>query len=392
VATTAAIAAGVLLGLGLIWTLWSRSGRQVGDRPAELQIRQILSVGENNGRGNVVGVQPHMTPWDYASEEQFYAKLAGYLEVARRAGWLNEKTILVFPEYIGTWLVAAGEKRAVYLAGTLTKAMQTLVLSNLLPFAQVWLSAGLKAQAEDKVKFSLFRLKASRMADIYQAVFSRLAREFQVTIVAGSIVLPSPRVEQGTLKIGQGPLTNCSLVYRPDGSAYRQVVRKVFPTRDEQPFTAAALLSELPLFETPAGRMALLICADSWYPATYETIRAGAPELVVVPSYLAPDNIWSAPWEGYNGAPAPGDVDIRDVGRLTEGEAWLKYGLAGRLMSSGARWGMNVFLRGRIWDLGSDGRTVVVHGGQVTTAQRVQGAVLTNLWLNTSDILIRSIP
>jgi hypothetical protein len=220
------------------------------------------------------------------------------------------------------------------------------------------------------------------MAEIYHAVFSRLARDFQVTLVAGSIVLPSPRVEQGILKIGEGALYNCSLVYRPDGSPHEQVVRKVVLTSVEQPFLASAPLSELPVFETPAGRMAVLICADSWYPSVYEAIRSGRPELVIVSSYLPPDGIWSTPWGGYDGGPMPEDVDAEDIGRLTEGEAWLRYGLAGRLSSSGARWGMNVFLRGRIWDLGSDGRTIIVCGDPVTLGQHVPGAVITNLWLD----------
>jgi hypothetical protein len=381
-APTAAAAAGLLLAVGSIWALRSRNSRQPADQPADLQVQGILSVGEDHGRGNVVGVQPFISPWDYATEERFYAKLAGYLGIAHQESWLNERTVVLFPEHIGTWLVVAGEKRTVYATNTIAKTMQTLILSNPLAFARVWLSAGAKSPAQNKVEYSLFRLKASRMAEIYHGMFSRLARDFQVTIVAGSIVLPSPGVDGSALKIGEGPLYNCSLVYRPDGSPHEQVVRKVFLTTDEQPFTASAPPSELPMFETPAGRLAVLICADSWYPQAYESIRPGSPELIVVPSYLAPDGIWSAPWRGYNGAPAPDDVDAGDVGRLTEGEAWLRYALAGRLMSSGARWGMNVFLRGRIWDLGSDGRTIVVHGDQVTLGPQVPGAVMTNLWLD----------
>ncbi len=194
-------------------------------------------------------------------------------------------------------------------------------------------------------------------------------------------MLRSPRWKRG-LRIGEGALCNCSLIYRPDGSADEKVARKVFLTAVEQPFTSSAPPSDLPLFETPVGRLAVLICADSWYPQAYHTIRAGNPELVVVPSYLGPDDVWSSPWGGYDGAPAPDDVDTADVGRLSEGEAWLRYGLAGRMSGSEARWGMNVFLRGRIWDLGSDGRTIVVHGDQVTLGPHVPGAVITNLWLD----------
>lgn len=80
----------------------------------------------------------------------------------------------------------------------------------------------------------------------------------------------------------------------------------------------------------------------------------------------------------------PDDVDPKDVGRLTEGQAWLKYSLPGRLRSSGANWGLTVFLRGALWDLGSDGHTIVVDGPAVTEAKHVSGAALVNCWLGQS--------
>ncbi len=43
-------------------------------------------------------------------------KFHAYLENARRQGLLNERTVVVFPEHVGTWLVASGEKPEVYAA------------------------------------------------------------------------------------------------------------------------------------------------------------------------------------------------------------------------------------------------------------------------------------
>ena len=77
----------------------------------------------------------------------------------------------------------------------------------------------------------------------------------------------------------------------------------------------------------------------------------------------------------------PADVDKRDVGRLTEGEAWLKYALAGRLASAGARHGLHVYFRGQVWDLGADGRTIYIHNQTIIQAKQVPGASVTNFWL-----------
>lgn len=351
------------------------------ESPAYLNLQETAEYGTDTRRGNLLGIQPSMVPADYASEERFYTRIDGYLDVALRKGWLNEKTIVVFPEYIGTWLVAVGEKQRVHEAEDIESAMRTLVLSNLFSFVLSLVKALPLVKAKDVVKYSLFRMKAARMAETYHNVFSGLAKKHAVTIVAGSIVLPSPEVSNGKLEVGGGELYNVSVVYRPDGSPYGDIVRKAFPTEAELPFTAQASVVELPVFDTPAGRLGVLICADSWYPSTYETMKAKKADLVAVPSYMAPDGVWETVWRGYDGAPAPDDVDARDVKEIAEGEAWLKYALAGRIASAGIKHGINVFLRGNLWDLGSDGHTVVVREGTVIEAKHVAGAAIINSWL-----------
>jgi hypothetical protein len=345
--------------------------------PANLRIQEMAEYGTDAHRGNLLGIQPFMVPVDYASEERFRAKTDGYLDAASRRGWLNDRTIVVFPEYVGTWLVAAGERGGVYRAQNIAAAMRTLVLSHPVAFVKALLSA----RARDAVKYSLFRMKAAPMAEIYQRVFSGLAKKHAVTIVAGSIVLPSPGVSNGRLVVGDGELYNVCVVYGPDGSAHEDVVRKVFPIEAELPFTAPASAAGLPVLDTPAGRLGVLICADSWYPSPYEAIVAKEADLVAVPSYKALDGSWEQPWRGYDGAPAPDDVDARDVNEITEGEAWLKYALAGRMADAGIGHGINVFLRGNLWDLGSEGHTIIVRGQTVVEARHVASAAIVNSWL-----------
>jgi hypothetical protein len=171
-----------------------------------------------------------------------------------------------------------------------------------------------------------------------------------------------------------------SAVFGPDGALHPHLSRKVYPVKAELPFVAGAPLDELPVFETPAGRLGVLVCADSWYPGLYQHLRQSEVELLAVPSLLS-NGIWEQPWGGYNGAAAPQDVDLTDVGRLTEGEAWRKYALAGRIGPCGARAGINVFLHGVLWDAGDDsGATLAVSGSDVIETGP-PGAALVNLWL-----------
>lgn len=39
-----------------------------------------------------------------------HLKLAAYLNTAREAGLINDKTVVVLPEHIGSWLMFRGEK------------------------------------------------------------------------------------------------------------------------------------------------------------------------------------------------------------------------------------------------------------------------------------------
>jgi predicted amidohydrolase len=338
-----------------------------------LELDEFVELGADAQRGNLLGIQPVMSERDYASDEAFYAKLESYLRQAAERGWLGPRTIVVWPEYLGTWLASTGEKPAATLTGT----MRNVALGHLPRFAAALFSS----REKNRLNAAVFRTQAAAMARRYQAAFSRLAREHGVTMVGGSILLPAPSVEAGRVTAGRGPLQSVSAVFQPDGTPYAHLVRKAFPTAGEQPFVSAAPVAETRVFETPAGRLGVLICADAWYKEPYAALRAGGVELVVVPSFIDESGLWDKPWGGYSGHPAPADVDSGDIGRLTEGQARRKYSLAGRLAESGARFGLDNYLRGKLWDIVADsGTAIAVREGVVRQAGRAGGALL-NLWL-----------
>jgi predicted amidohydrolase len=344
--------------------------------PTQTLIDDNLELDTNTGRGNLLGLQPCLATADYASEAAFLARLKSYFGAAQQRGWLGERTVVVLPEYLGTWLAATGEGRAVLAARSLSGAMRALALRHPLRFLKA-----LRASPErDKLAAGLFRMQADHMAGLYQGVFSQLARQYGVTVVAGSLLLPSPTVQAGVVRSGSGPLQNISAVFGPDGRAHAALARKLFPTTAELPFVTGAALDALPVFDTPAGRLGVLVCADSWHPAAYARLAAQQVELVAVPSAILSGGLWSKPWGGYDGAAPPAGVDAGDVGTLTEGQAWRKYALAGRLGQSGGRHGVNVFLRGTLWDTPTDGRSLAVAPGQTVEAQ-TDGAALLNVWL-----------
>ena len=345
---------------------------------SDLHLEESVEFGENRGRGNLLGIEPYITAADYASAQALRSKLDGYMSAARDRGWLNDRTIVVLPEYFGTWLVLADEPASVFQTDKLATAEVRLVLHHIFGFLRHLLTA----KEPGKLEAAVFRLKAGVMADAYHSVLSTIAKTYRVTLVGGSLVLPAPRVEAGRLIAGKGPLYGVTPVYTPDGRVDSNLVLKLYPTSEELPFMTPASSAALPCFDTPAGKLGVLICADSWFPACYERLKAMDVDLIAIPSNGGDPLVWDQPWAGYSGWANPSDVDLKDVKRLTEGDAWRKYALAGRISLTRARHGLNVFLRGQLLDMaGGGGRTTVVKNGELLRDKTVTGASLVNLWL-----------
>ncbi|WP_373524331.1 carbon-nitrogen hydrolase family protein [Aquiflexum sp.] len=360
----------------LIWVIWANWSFRSELPPVISEIStvsQIICDTCENGDSmslnrNIVGIQPYMLETDYLSESQFLAKLDTYFKVAQENGFFREKTMVLLPEYLGTWLVIADEKKSVANAGNLTWAMAQLVLNH--PF-RLSTYYGKSEKESDRIAATLFRMKAEKMANIYKQVFKQLSKEYQVYIAAGSILLPGPEVKNGMLEVDiEAPIYNTSFVFAPNGDLIPQSIRKAFPIDSEHPFVTASPTTDIPTFDLPFGKIGVLVCADSWYPESYQAIQG--VEVVLVNSYCAIDGAMDNPWGGYKGAPPPIDVDLNDIGILNERQAWEKYALPGRIGISGAKIGANVFLRGKLWNLGTDGQPFFIREGKLLEIEEAE--------------------
>ncbi len=347
------------------------------------KIERIESFGRPSGNGNLLGVQPYLTPQDYTSAASFERRLDATLAPAKdHRGWLSARTVVVFPEQIGTWLVAIGAPPDAYTSENVSAAMSHLISTRLHRFLPQLISTlSTHPGPAEPAQAALLRMRAPEMAAAYQRTFSRLAQRYNLTIVGGSIVLPEPRVQAGRIVPGGGPLQNVSFVFYADGSVSERIVRKRYPTNQELAFLEGHADGSIPVYETPAGRLGVLICADAWYPDVYADLARQDADFVAVVSHLAAHDAWDKPWPGYNGADAPADVSPRDVGRLSEGEAWMRYSMPARLPRYRIFRGINVFLKGQLWDIGTDGAPLVLEYGRPRELDRVDGASLINLWL-----------
>ncbi len=157
--------------------------------PVDLQV-EFVSMGSNTSQGNVIGIQPHMTALDYISAEHFMQKLGHYLCYAKRNGNISPlgKSIVIFPEYVGTWLIESG--RSTFLtfdSKSLLLAQLALILWNIPKFIFYFIST-------KSITKAVFHMVSAHVARVYSRAFSTLARQYSVTIVGGSVVLPDPYV------------------------------------------------------------------------------------------------------------------------------------------------------------------------------------------------------
>jgi predicted amidohydrolase len=357
------------------YAMWA-ADRPAGHYLSDLRINVAVDQGSPADRGNLLGIQPELFPTDYQSPERLHRKLAAYLQQAQDQGLLNDKTVVVLPENVGTWLLLSGEKDELYQAPNLAEAMNWLAASNPLLFARAWLSAN----GSDRLNDAYLRMKSKAMAKDYQALFGGLAKEFHVTLVAGSIVLPEPSIRDGQLKPGSGALFNSSVVFGRDGVPLGQPQRQMHPVFDQREVIEAADKHLLNVVDTPAGRLGVLIGSDSWYPDNYRQLDEQNAQLVAVPAQVLGQGAWNQPWRGYKGSSTPGSVSLKP-GEVTEGQAWHRLTLTAQPPSSRAIAGISVFLRGQFWDKTSSGQSFLSSNGQQFADGEARGARLLNIWL-----------
>ena len=346
---------GFVLFSGMIY--WSNSGREYPLTDSPLYLDEIRHFPADSCGTHVVLIQPWMTTADYSNEQNFRKKIFGYIDKGLEQGLIPKGSLIVFTEHIGTWLVAAGEKKSVIDAPTIQKAMTTMLLSD---FFNSGFSLRNIPEGKSRVPVAIFRYKSPEMRRIYRAVFSEVARRTASHVIAGSIVEYTDPKDS----LNAPGLYNVSYIFN-DGGAEVAKVFKAYPTSDELDFLNAYQTPWRRSVVTPVGLTQVFICADSWQPHAYLQAKADSAWFVAVPSFITGTGHLQQKWQGYDGCPTPEDVAHADIGNITEAEAWDRYALPGRLPLAGTNNGCNVFLRGELWDLGSDGHSYFIRNGEL---------------------------
>ncbi len=240
-------------------------GVWTGERPrahylSDLRASLASDAGTAGTSGNLLAIRPALYPSDYRDPDLLRMKLAAALDQARAKGLLNEQTVVALPDHIGTWLLLKDEKYKLYQARSFAEGGRLLTLSHPTLLGRLFL------QGQD-LEEALLRAKARRMARDYQKLFSRLASEYRVTILAGSILLPSPYFKDGKLHSGHGELYNLALAFSPDGLLLGEPF--------SQPWPQSARSESRQSLQTAGGLVTITRSWSPGYPQSRVTLSDG---------------------------------------------------------------------------------------------------------------------
>lgn len=282
---------------------------------------------------------------DYRDAATFKAHIVALAERAV-AGLDDAPKLIAFPETIGLPLLFTlgphgNDYGGVSRLSRVTEAGKYLLQKHW----RLVLGAAWRFRAFGPEAFFLARALPAYRA--YTDAFSEAARRTGATVVAGSLFLPPIETEtaRGT-HIAEGRVHNVAYTFAPTGTPLdRTAKRYLTPGLESHLGLSRATPEAQHTFETPVGRVGVAVCLDGFYSSVVDRFDALGAQIVVQPSAnYAP---WTRPW--------PPDPSV------TEGEAWLAWGLRAHLQGRlHLRYGVNPMLVGGLFDLEARGRTSIV--------------------------------
>ncbi|EQA35377.1 hypothetical protein LEP1GSC047_1560 [Leptospira inadai serovar Lyme str. 10] len=207
----------IFLGIG-----WLLSGKTLGEEDfiSGLPQNEIgsYSSGFNRKSGNILLLQLEFKPEYYSKEDRLRTWLEKPLIIAKENGWLDKSTVVVYPPEIGNYLFLIGRRSEVFQAESEIGSWKRTIFFTRISYDG--LRNGLLF--EDEIAHFLAKISAER----YRRIFGTLSKTYGVTIVAGSIILPSPKIAEDLISIGPGNWEERSYLFTPDGKLYNGSLKR----------------------------------------------------------------------------------------------------------------------------------------------------------------------
>lgn len=271
---------------------------------------------------------------DYWSAASFETKMRRLVQRAAPASTDAPPTLVAFPEDVGLMLVLQGMEATLAGAATLSEAVGKVTRARLWP--TLW------TRLRRRVGWvpALFLERHATIAETYFGTFAKLAREFGVWIVAGSVVLPPYAIHDGQVDWRSGPLShrvhNTSYLFAPDGRVVGKQDKAYLIEIEEALSLTPGRTDDLQVLETPLGRVGIAICFDAFQGPVNERLRAQGAQILVQPS----------------ANPGPWDTDQQID--------WLRSAYHQTCEAQHFTYAVNPMMNGALWDLEFFGQSSIL--------------------------------
>ncbi|MCG6144185.1 hydrolase, carbon-nitrogen family protein [Leptospira bandrabouensis] len=279
----------------------------------------IQTNGTDRKYGNLVGIQLVLQPEDFVKEEWWRERIEETLTKAKTSGIFDRKTIVILPEHTGSGLLFLDEKSRFLNADSLEFALKT--------------------KGENFSLSDLFYLKSEKMAEVYVRTFSELAKQYNVPILAGTIILPNPKIVKGSLVLdSKGPLYNVAIPFSADGKLMDPLVKKSLLTEEELKILSPGETTQDRVWVVPGWKVAILIGQEVFDINIYNRLVGKPIDGLISPSASYPNMKWQS-------------FDLEDS------NVWKKEGMAKFIKSTKAQDLVQVFLAGHLYGQKWNGKT-----------------------------------
>ncbi len=293
--------------------------------------------GSNRKLGNLIAIEPNFLALDFYSAENFKNSLKPLFEKAKNENAIDRKTIIVLPEHIGTALYFVNENRSIYFSNIPTAISDLKMIHK--DFIESFKLSCKETECgtKDIELEAIIYEKKDQVAEIYYKTFSELAKEYSVTIIAGSILLPNPKIEKGNLISGKGSIFNVSISFLPNGKIIDQIIKKVHLNEIERDFIQPGEVNQDFVISVPGWKVGVLLGIDSFYSSLYSQIAKTKVDGVVSPS--------SAFFEEKILNEKNQSIDLQDS------ENWYRYTIQDSFVNTKAKVALQLFWKGNFGDI-----------------------------------------
>ncbi|EQA46018.1 hypothetical protein LEP1GSC050_3240 [Leptospira broomii serovar Hurstbridge str. 5399] len=207
----------IFLGIG-----WLLSGKTIGEGEFISGLPQsgiqFYSSGFNRKSGNILLLRLEFKPEYYSKEDRLRTWLEKPLIIAKEKDLLDKSTVVVYPPEIGNYLFLMGQRSEVFQADSEIGSWKRAVFFTRISYG------GLRNRLlfEDEIANFLAKTSVER----YQRIFATLSKTYGVNIVAGSIILPSPKIMEDLISISPGNWEERAYLFTPDGRLYNGSLKR----------------------------------------------------------------------------------------------------------------------------------------------------------------------